>query len=203
MKFWKTMESSHLNRSGDGATKGETRGGGGALGGSPSSGVTSNGSASKDGSDMLAAALEQMDNIIACTKREYRNCSLTPRPAVKGRLQSARAIFLMEDLKGTLEKCNDQQEVLKHASPGVVEFLRDWLNRNENQHSTAGESLEEKVLRLESDKHGLQLQISILRDQLEAQDEKIRELEYCLDDKRARLINAEQMLQNVSLSSIC
>merc|ERR1712098_512129 len=63
--------------------------------------------------------------------------------------------------------------------------------------SNAGESLEEKILRLEADKHGLQLQISILKDQLDAQDEKIRELEYCLDDKRTRLITAEQMLQNV------
>ena len=58
------MEISSLSLSGDGAiSKGEVRGGPGT---SSSSGVTSNGNSSRDGSDMLAAALEQMDNIIAC-----------------------------------------------------------------------------------------------------------------------------------------
>ncbi|CAI9725262.1 liprin-beta-1 isoform X12 [Octopus vulgaris] len=63
-----------------------------------------------------------------------------------------------------------------------------------------GETFEEKITRLESDKQNLLLQIGVLKDQLEAKGDKIRELEYSLEDKRSRLFTTEQMLQNELLT---
>ncbi|GAB1608453.1 liprin-beta-1-like isoform X5 [Argonauta hians] len=167
-------------------------------GGNPNN--NNNGNNPRDGSDMLAAALEQMDNIIACTKREYRNSNLTPRPTVKGRLQNARAIFLLEDLKGTLEQCENKQQILEHASSSALKFLREWLEDESKGGANVGETFEEKITRLESDKHNLLLQIDVLKDQLEAKGDKIRELEFSLEDKRSRLFTTEQMLQNELLT---
>ncbi|XP_036360417.1 liprin-beta-2 isoform X11 [Octopus sinensis] len=175
--------------------------------------ANNNGTSSRDGSDMLAAALEQMDNIIALysqpppekqkfsgTKREYRNSNLATRPTVKGRLQNARAIFLLEDLKGTLEQCENKQQILDHASSSALKFLREWLEDESPGGANIGETFEEKITRLESDKQNLLLQIGVLKDQLEAKGDKIRELEYSLEDKRSRLFTTEQMLQNELLT---
>ena len=60
------------------------------------------------------------------------------------------------------------------------------------------ESVEDKLNKLESDKQSLMLQVSVLTDQVEAQAEKISEMEYSLDDRREKLINTEDMLQTVS-----
>ncbi|XP_052825160.1 liprin-beta-1 isoform X3 [Octopus bimaculoides] len=175
--------------------------------------ANNNGTSSRDGSDMLAAALEQMDNIIALysqpppekqkfsgTKREYRNSNLATRPTVKGRLQNARAIFLLEDLKGTLEQCENKQQILEHASSSALKFLREWLEDESLGGANIGETFEEKITRLESDKQNLLLQIGVLKDQLEAKGDKIRELEFSLEDKRSRLFTTEQMLQNELLT---
>ena len=44
----------------------------------------------------------------------------------------------------------------------------------------------------------MSLQVSVLTDQIDAQAEKIRDLEYCLAERREKLISAEDMLQSVS-----
>ena len=61
------------------------------------------------------------------------------------------------------------------------------------------DGLEEKIRRLESDKESLILQVSVLTDQVEAQGEKIRELEGGLASKKDSLIMTEDMLQHVSM----
>lgn len=44
------------------------------------------------------------------------------------------------------------------------------------------------------------LQVSVLTDQVEAQGEKIRDLDLCLDEHREKLNATEEMLQQVCLS---
>ncbi|CAL4066040.1 unnamed protein product, partial [Meganyctiphanes norvegica] len=60
-----------------------------------------------------------------------------------------------------------------------------------------GVSLEERVQRLESDKGSLQLQVTVLTEQVEAQTEKIHDLENLLDQKKSLLLKTEEHLQKV------
>ncbi|XP_041366133.1 liprin-beta-1-like isoform X3 [Gigantopelta aegis] len=62
------------------------------------------------------------------------------------------------------------------------------------------ESVEEKLHKLESDKQSLMLQVSVLTDQVEAQGEKISEMECSLEDRRDKLLNTEELLQSELLT---
>uniref|UniRef100_A0A3B3XHS5 SAM domain-containing protein n=1 Tax=Poecilia mexicana TaxID=48701 RepID=A0A3B3XHS5_9TELE len=57
------------------------------------------------------------------------------------------------------------------------------------------ETYQERLLRLEGDKESLVLQVSVLTDQVEAQGEKIRDLETSLEEHRQKLASTEEMLQ--------
>uniref|UniRef100_A0A8C2WZY4 PPFIA binding protein 2 n=1 Tax=Cyclopterus lumpus TaxID=8103 RepID=A0A8C2WZY4_CYCLU len=57
------------------------------------------------------------------------------------------------------------------------------------------ETYQERLLRLEGDKESLVLQVSVLTDQVEAQGEKIRDLESCLEKHRKKLASTEKLLQ--------
>lgn len=46
------------------------------------------------------------------------------------------------------------------------------------------------------------VQVSVLTDQVEAQGEKIRDLEFCLEEHREKLNSTEEMLQQVFHSPI-
>lgn len=46
------------------------------------------------------------------------------------------------------------------------------------------------------------VQVSVLTDQVEAQGEKIRDLEFCLEEHREKLNATEEMLQQVFHSSV-
>uniref|UniRef100_A0A803XU80 SAM domain-containing protein n=1 Tax=Meleagris gallopavo TaxID=9103 RepID=A0A803XU80_MELGA len=56
------------------------------------------------------------------------------------------------------------------------------------------------MARLEGDKESLILQVSVLTDQVEAQGEKIRDLEICLEGHQLKLNATEEMLQQELLS---
>nr|KAG5700320.1 hypothetical protein BaRGS_002666 [Batillaria attramentaria] len=62
------------------------------------------------------------------------------------------------------------------------------------------ESVEDKVRKLEADKQSLSLQVSVLSDQVDAQSEKIAELELQVDDRDQRLMAAQDMLQSELLT---
>ncbi|KAG8534568.1 hypothetical protein GDO81_019125, partial [Engystomops pustulosus] len=67
-----------------------------------------------------------------------------------------------------------------------------------NGHITGtGDIYQERLSRLENDKESLVLQVSVLTDQVEAQGEKIRDLEFCLEEHREKLNATEEMLQQV------
>ncbi|XP_075615638.1 liprin-beta-1 isoform X18 [Balearica regulorum gibbericeps] len=75
-----------------------------------------------------------------------------------------------------------------------------WLNKTNGHISGSGDVYQERLARLENDKESLVLQVSVLTDQVEAQGEKIRDLEFCLEEHREKLNATEEMLQQELLS---
>ncbi|XP_006125733.1 liprin-beta-2 isoform X7 [Pelodiscus sinensis] len=163
-----------------------------------------------DASHVLEAALEQMDDIIAGTKAatEYANGIygiVSPAPSVY--LGTFQILHLLEDLKMALEMLEDPQEkeALRNQIPGnTATCIREWLEKNLSQvnHLSAAnnETYQERLSRLEGDKESLILQVSVLTDQVEAQGEKIRDLEVCLEGHQLKLNATEEMLQQELLS---
>ncbi|XP_048222716.1 liprin-beta-1 isoform X10 [Perognathus longimembris pacificus] len=158
-----------------------------------------------DASDMLAAALEQMDGIIAGSKAlEYSNGLFDCQSPTSPFMGSLRALHLVEDLRGLLEMMeSDEKEGLRCQVPdSTAETLVEWLqSQMTNGHiHRNGDVYQERLARLENDKESLVLQVSVLTDQVEAQGEKIRDLEFCLEEHREKLNATEEMLQQELLS---
>ncbi|XP_029697531.1 liprin-beta-2b isoform X5 [Takifugu rubripes] len=159
-----------------------------------------------EASQMLEAALEQMDDIIAGSKAaavEYSNSMYhVGSPVGAAPLQ---VVQLAEDLKLALELQPNQEEreSLRAQLPSeTTQALINWLqNREVNLCSpTNNESYQDRLLRLEGDKESLVLQVSILTDQVEAQGEKIKDLESSLEEHRQKLASTEEMLQQELMS---
>ncbi|XP_066224962.1 liprin-beta-1 isoform X5 [Saccopteryx leptura] len=158
-----------------------------------------------DASDMLAAALEQMDGIIAGSKAlEYSNGIFDCQSPTSPFMGSLRALHLVEDLRGLLEMMDtDEKDGLRCQIPdSTAETLIEWLQSHmTNGHLPRnGDVYQERLARLENDKESLVLQVSVLTDQVEAQGEKIRDLEFCLEEHREKLNATEEMLQQELLS---
>ncbi|XP_008109703.1 liprin-beta-1 isoform X10 [Anolis carolinensis] len=158
-----------------------------------------------DASEMLAAALEQMDGIIAGSKAlEYSNGIFDCQSPTSPFMGSLRALHLVEDLRGVLEMMEvDEKEGLRCQVPdSTAEILIEWLqSQMTNGHISAnGDVYQERLARLENDKESLVLQVSVLTDQVDAQGEKIRDLELCLEEHREKLNATEEMLQQELLS---
>ncbi|XP_069695490.1 liprin-beta-2 isoform X7 [Periplaneta americana] len=64
----------------------------------------------------------------------------------------------------------------------------------------SGSDVEERLRRLEADKDSLQLQVTVLTEQIEVQTDKIADLEKLLDEKKRQLASAEDVLQREMLS---
>ncbi|NXS43643.1 LIPB1 protein, partial [Balaeniceps rex] len=135
---------------------------------------------------------------------EYSNgifdCQSPTSPFMGG----LRALHLVEDLRGLLEMMEaDEREGLRCQVPdSTAEALIEWLqSQMTNGHiSGNGDLYQERLARLENDKESLVLQVSVLTDQVEAQGEKIRDLEFCLEEHREKLNATEEMLQQELLS---
>ncbi|CAL8356990.1 unnamed protein product [Lota lota] len=154
-----------------------------------------------DASDMLAAALEQMDGIIAGSKAlDYSNGMFDCQSPTSPFMGSLRALHLLEDLRSVLELMDtEEREGLRCQIPdSTADSLVEWLQGHlSNGHIclSGGDHYQERLTRLESDKESLVLQVSVLTDQVDAQGEKIRDLDMCLDDHRDKLNSTEEMLQ--------
>lgn len=156
-----------------------------------------------DASDMLAAALEQMDGIIAGSKAmDYSNGLFDCQSPTSPFLGGLRVLHLLEDLRGVLELMdNEERDNLRCQIPdSTAEGLAEWLHgRMSNGHSTEA-VYQERLSRLESDKECLILQVSVLTDQVEVQGEKIRDLDTCLEHHREKLNATEDLLQQELLN---
>ncbi|KAB5574818.1 hypothetical protein PHYPO_G00213500 [Pangasianodon hypophthalmus] len=153
-----------------------------------------------DASDMLAAALEQMDGIIAGSKSlDYSNGIFDCQSPTSPFMGSLRALHLIEDLRGVLELMDtEEREGLRCQIPdSTAHSLVEWLQGQlSNGHiSVTGDIYQDRLNRLESDKESLVLQVSVLTDQVEVQGEKIRDLDLCLEEHREKLNSTEEMLQ--------
>nr|XP_029135450.1 liprin-beta-2-like isoform X1 [Labrus bergylta] len=162
-----------------------------------------------EASHMLEAALEQMDDIIAGSKAaasEFSNSVYDlGSPVSAGPLQ---VVQLAEDLKLALELQPSQQgkDSLRAQLPTeTAQVLIEWLQTGTVNLCTPAnnETYQERLLRLEGDKESLVLQVSVLTDQVEAQGEKIRDLESSLEEHRQKLASTEEMLQQELMSRTC
>ncbi|KAF0876124.1 LIPB1 protein, partial [Crocuta crocuta] len=140
---------------------------------------------------------------------EYSNGIFDCQSPTSPFMGSLRALHLVEDLRGLLEMMDtDEKEGLRCQVPdSTAETLIEWLqNQMTNGHLPGnGEVYQERLARLENDKESLVLQASdfkmlVLTDQVEAQGEKIRDLEFCLEEHREKLNATEEMLQQELLS---
>uniref|UniRef100_A0A673HY30 Liprin-beta-1-like n=1 Tax=Sinocyclocheilus rhinocerous TaxID=307959 RepID=A0A673HY30_9TELE len=159
-----------------------------------------------DASEMLAAALEQMDGIIAGSKAmNYTNGLFDCQSPTSPFLGSLRVLHLLEDLRAALdlmdpgEKESLRSQVSETTAEGLIEWLQGQLT---NGHGSAAGDLvyQERLSRLESDKECLVLQVSVLTDQVEVQGEKIRDLDSSLEEHRMKLNATEELLQQELLS---
>ncbi|XP_038052774.1 liprin-beta-1-like isoform X2 [Patiria miniata] len=169
--------------------------------------MTSTSTLATDATQMLAAALEQMDDIIAGTRYQSSETSSLHN----GTMDSHNANFasslsvnhfgiaqLADELKHSVELAKDQGEA-GISREGVPENTRrvlvQWLQGNSVQVNGQPPVSPDQVQRLESDKESLLLQISVLNDQVEAQSEAIQEMERGLVEETSKLAKAEAMLQ--------
>ncbi|XP_031714876.1 liprin-beta-1-like isoform X2 [Anarrhichthys ocellatus] len=151
-----------------------------------------------DASDMLAAALEQMDGIIAGSKAmDYSNGLFDCQSPTSPFLGGLRVLHLLEDLRGVLELMDNEErnnlrcQIPDSTADGLVEWLQGRLTNGHGSEAV----YQERLSRLECDKECLVLQVSVLTDQVEVQGEKIRDLDTCLDHHRQKLNATEDLLQ--------
>ncbi|XP_015424091.1 PREDICTED: liprin-beta-2 isoform X1 [Myotis davidii] len=163
-----------------------------------------------EASHALAAALEQMDGIIAGTKTGADIGDGTCEPGLASPasyLSPLPVLHLVEDLRlalQTLERPQERAALLSQIPGPTATYIKEWFQESlsqVNHHSAANnETYQERLARLEGDKESLILQVSVLTDQVEAQGEKIRDLEVCLEGHQVKLNAAEEMLQQELLS---
>ncbi|XP_072128944.1 liprin-beta-2-like isoform X2 [Mobula birostris] len=163
---------------------------------------------SSDASHMLEAALEQMDDIIAGSKAaaEYSNGTYDiSSPIPPTYLRSLQVLQLVEDLRMGLEMLGSEQErdeVRNQIPTATLQAVANWLDKVSVNHRAPvnNETCQDRLTRLESDRECLVLQVSVLTDQVEAQGEKIRDLESCLEEHQLKLNTTEEMLQQELMS---
>uniref|UniRef100_G1LCS2 PPFIA binding protein 2 n=2 Tax=Ailuropoda melanoleuca TaxID=9646 RepID=G1LCS2_AILME len=159
-----------------------------------------------DASHALEAALEQMDGILAGTKTGTDISDGSCEPALASpasRTNPFPVLHLVEDLRLALEMLEQPQEraALLSQIPGpTAAYIKESLSQVNHQGAASNETYQERLARLEGDKESLILQVSVLTDQVEAQGEKIRDLELCLEGHQVKLNAAEEMLQQELLS---
>ncbi|XP_035529498.1 liprin-beta-1 isoform X2 [Morone saxatilis] len=156
-----------------------------------------------DASEMLAAALEQMDGIIAGSKAmDYSNGLFDCQSPTSPFLGGLRVLHLLEDLRGALELMdNEERDNLRCQIPdSTAEGVAEWLHRRLTNGHGSEAVYQERLSRLESDKECLILQVSVLTDQVEVQGEKIRDLDTCLEHHREKLNATEELLQQELLN---
>ncbi|KAK7892041.1 hypothetical protein WMY93_024004 [Mugilogobius chulae] len=159
-----------------------------------------------EASHMLEAALEQMDDIIAGSKSVTVTSSGSLfELASLGGSGPLQVLRLAEDLKEALQlqPSPEERESLRGQLPAqTANTLLEWLTNGDVNicAPSNNETYQERLLRLEGDKETLVLQVSVLTDQVEAQGDKIRDLESSLEEHRHKLTSTEEMLQQELMS---
>ncbi|XP_047609362.1 liprin-beta-2 isoform X2 [Phacochoerus africanus] len=161
-----------------------------------------------EASHVLEAALEQMDGLLAGTKTGPGVGDGTCEPGLASSasyLNPFQVLQLVEDLRlalGLLEHPQERAALLSQIPGPTAAYIKECFEESLVSHhgAASNETYQERLARLEGDKESLILQVSVLTDQVEAQGEKIRDLEVCLEGHQVKLNAAEEMLQQELLS---
>ncbi|KAL9972844.1 hypothetical protein ACROYT_G019225 [Oculina patagonica] len=155
-----------------------------------------------DAATMLAEALQQMDGLISDDQLIME--SLKSQPFASS--SKEKVLSLVEELRGQLEEMTRETKLTVEVPGSTIDFLIGWLNSLQNVTSKSeqrkGEQLTNcekhllQISRLEDEKESLILQVSVLTDQVEAQGEKIRDLEFTKEEMQIKLEEAEQFLES-------
>lgn len=160
---------------------------------------------------MLEAALEQMDGIIQGAKYElpqyFDSFSIqdpSPPPASEKPTNSINEA--LKSLKKAILTCPESNGP-SDLDKDTQEFLYNWLQNNKSHIGQSQQpwwksdsavhdlsSVEERMLQLESDKDSLQLQVTVLEDQLDGQTNRLGELEKSLKEKQAECKRMEELI---------
>ncbi|KAJ7379553.1 Sterile alpha motif [Desmophyllum pertusum] len=114
-------------------------------------------------------------------------------------------ISLVEELKRQLEGMTRDAKLTVEVPGSTTDFLIGWLDslqktseseQRNGEQLTNGEKHLLQISRLEEEKESLILQVSVLTDQVEAQGEKIRDLEFTKEEMQIKLEEAEQFLES-------
>uniref|UniRef100_UPI00358EA3F6 liprin-beta-1-like n=1 Tax=Myxine glutinosa TaxID=7769 RepID=UPI00358EA3F6 len=108
---------------------------------------------------------------------------------------------LVEELRAALELLHseEQLEVLRSRVPNsTVMVLLHWLQKCmiDGQERPEYDAYMDRLCQLEADRKSLKLQVSVLTDQVEAQEEKIRDLENCIEQQQHNMATTETMLEH-------
>jgi len=157
---------------------------------------------------MLEAALEQMDGIIQGAKYELPQYfdSFTIQETPPSPHRSSDLNEALENLKKAIARC--PEKVHSEIDKDTQEFLYNWLTNNKSQSSPQSwwksdscspgvhdlTGVEERMLQLERDKDSLQLQVTVLEDQIEGQARKVGDLEKQLKTKKEECCKFEEMV---------
>ncbi|XP_071954632.1 liprin-beta-1-like isoform X4 [Antedon mediterranea] len=165
-----------------------------------------------DASEMLAAALEQMDDIIAgssLSNMEYNNGVYEVNTSANSKFMPYRPaapnkniVGLCEELRLALEKTGDgfDEWSLKEQVPDKTRaVILNWI-QGHNKQTNGIKDTQDQIRKLEAGKESLLLQVAVLTDQVEVQSEKINELEFTLSEENKLVAQKEsQMKEEMSL----
>ncbi|KAI5616152.1 PTPRF interacting protein, binding protein 2b (liprin beta 2) isoform 2, partial [Silurus asotus] len=119
-------------------------------------------------------------------------------------VDSLPVLQLAEELRLALEIYGgESRDTLRSQLPtSTAQTLFQWLETGlvNRQPCSNNETYQERLERLEGDKESLVLQVSVLTEQVEAQGEKIRDLEASLEEHHHKLVSTEEMLQQELLN---
>ncbi|KAK3728938.1 hypothetical protein QZH41_016802 [Actinostola sp. cb2023] len=155
-----------------------------------------------DAASMLAEALEQMDGLISddtIMMEGIKSYGLSHSP-------NERVLGLAEDLQNAIINVPAMNRANIRIPITIAEFLLDWLrsqqfssdnkqNSSIVSNNNGGERYRAQIRRLEDEKDSLILQVSVLTDQVEAQGEKMRDLEFTLEEQKIKEEELEQDLE--------
>ncbi|KAJ8281357.1 hypothetical protein GJAV_G00066670 [Gymnothorax javanicus] len=119
------------------------------------------------------------------------------RASLRKQLPNNTAEVLIQWLENGSRVTSDSEATWDYGMESDIDFYKHftWLKKVNPQVPANHETYQERLLRLEGDKESLVLQVSVLTEQVEAQGEKIRDLESSLDEHQHKLSSTEEMLQ--------
>lgn len=156
-----------------------------------------------EASRMLEQALEQMDGIIQGAKYElpqyFETFSIQDSPPANSSASSNNINEALRNLKKAI--LGSENVALSDIDGETRDFVYNWVQNNVSHSGPWWKSdvhdlssVENRMLQLEADKDSLQLQVTILEDQLDSQTNRSAELERTLRDKQADCKRLEEVL---------